>query len=104
MLVCNFFPHGSGKGSQKTHKNFTGGCTVQMVRLYWSLYEKTVEDHFYKGGFFCALAHGHSMPVAIFPHGSKGGIPRNAQKFTGGCGVQHGEVDIVRKTGRKSLL
>ena len=57
------------------------------------LHDKTVENHFYKGGFFCALAHGHSMPVCNFFLMDLGeGSQETHKKITEDCAVQHGEV------------
>ena len=159
MPVCNFFLMSLGEGSQGTHKKFTGGCALQIMKLYFrhctkkpskitfirggvwgggfvhwnmatvcrlaifsswfwgkgpkesakdicrglrgadgevvysSLYEKTVENHFYKGLFF--FVHWRMATVsrfAIFPHGSGEGSQGTQKKFAGGVRSPNGEV------------
>ena len=88
---CNFFLPGLGEGvrrnAQKTHRGLRG---PDGGLLFPSLYEKTVENHFYKGGvFFCALAHGHRQygGLQFFPLGSVRGVPRSARKIYRGYAV-----------------
>ena len=84
MPVGNFFLMVLGERSQGKPKEFTGGCAVQMVKLYVRHSKKRSKITFIRVCFFCALAHGHSKPVCNFSSsvwgGWGGGVRRNAEK------------------------
>ena len=72
------------------------------------LHDKTVENHFYKGGFFCALAHGHSMPVCNFFLMDLGEGPKKRtkklQRTARSSMVKLYFRHCTKKNGRRSLL
>ena len=89
-----FFPHGSGgKVPRKAERIYRGLCGADGEVVY-SSFEKTVENHFYKGlFFFCALAHGHSKPVCNFSSSVWGGESQGTQKkIRSGLRAPGGEV------------
>ena len=100
MPVGNFFLMVLGETSQGTRKIFAGGCAVQMVKLFSSLYEKTVENHFYKGLVFLVLRMGKYAGLQFFPHGSPQGKPK---EFTGGCAVQMVKL-YIRHSKKRSKI
>ena len=106
--VCRFAIFSSwilGRGFKERTKNLQGLRGPEGEVVFSSLYEKTVENHFYKGLFF--FVHWRMATVsrfAIFPHGSGGGIPRNAEKICRGLRSPNGEVVFSSLYFRWSLL
>ena len=87
MPVCNFFLLDPREGPKERTKNLPGLRGPDGEVIFSSLYEKTDENHFIFVGFFlCAWAQ--YAGLQFFPHGSGGGVPRNAQKINRGCMVQ----------------
>ena len=106
MPVCNFFLMSLGEGSQGTHKKFTGGCALQIMKLYFRhCTKKPSKITFIRGGVgFCALAHGHSMPVGNFFLMVLGETSQGTRKiFAGGCALQMVKLYIRHCTKKRSV-
>ena len=98
MPVCNFFLMSLGEGSQGTHKKFTGGCALQIMKLYFRhCTKKPSKITFIRGGVgwgagLCTGAWPQYAGWQFFPHGSGGNVPRNAQNICRGLRVADGEA------------
>ena len=107
MPVCNFFLMSLGEGSQGTHKKFTGGCALQIMKLYFRhCTKKPSKITFIRGeGGVCALAHGHSMPVGNFFLMVLGETSQRTRKiFAGGCALQIMKLYIRHCTKKRSKI
>ena len=110
MPVCNFFLMSLGEGSQGTHKKFTGGCALQIKKLYFRhCTKKPSKITFIRGGGggrrVCALAHGHSMPVGNFFLMVLGETSQGTRKiFAGGCALQMVKLYIRHCTKKRSKI
>ena len=99
------FPHGSGGGiPRNAQKHYRGLRGPDDEVVFSSLYEKRSKITFIRVDFFCALAHGHGMPVCnFFLMGLGEGSQGTHKKFTGWLRRPDGDVviDVVRKNGRQ---
>ena len=99
------FPHGSGGRVPRTHKSLQGlrGPDGEVVI---ELYEKTVENHYYKGGYFLHWRMATVCRFAIFPYESGKGLQGTHQNLPGAARSRWWSCIfvIVRKKGRKSLV
>ena len=79
------FPHGSGGGiPRNAQKHYRGLRGPDDEVVFSSLYEKRSKITFIRVDFFlCTGAWARYARLQFFPHGSGGGVPRNAQKIYG---------------------